>query len=158
MEKVKISSGKLRGIKMLADEEGKFRMMAIDQRGSLQRMLSKTMGKESKEIGFEDLATFKRSVVKILSPYSSATLIDPIYGYSYAAKHFPRNVGLLLATEQTGAELGGKSGKERKTRLQPGWDISKTKRAGATAVKLLVYYRGDASPEIVCPGNCELSI
>jgi len=149
MEKVKISSGKLRGIKMLADEEGKFRMMAIDQRGSLQRMLSKVVGKEPKEIGFEDLATFKKSVVKILSPYSSATLIDPIYGYTYAAKYFPRNVGLLLATEQTGAELGGKSGKERKTRLQPGWDVSKTKRAGATAVKLLVYYRGDASPEIV---------
>ncbi len=149
MEKVKISSGKLRGIRMLADKEGKFRMLATDQRGSLRRMLGEVMGKDSGEIGFKDLATFKKSVIKILSPHSSATLTDPIYGYPYAAKCLPRNVGLLLATEQTGTELGGKSGKERKSRLQPGWDISKTKRAGANAVKLLIYYRGDASPEVV---------
>jgi len=149
MEKVKVSSGKLRGIKMLADNEGKFRMMAIDQRGSLKRILAKATGKDPKDIEFNELATFKKSVIKVLSPYSSATLTDPVYGYPYAAKYLPRNVGLLLATEQTGAELGGKTGKERKSRLQPGWDISKTKRAGANAVKLLMYYRGDASPEVV---------
>ncbi|MCD6318134.1 tagatose 1,6-diphosphate aldolase [Candidatus Aerophobetes bacterium] len=149
MEKVKISSGKLRGIRMLADEEGKFRMMAIDQRGSLQRILGKVMDKDPKQVSPNDLSTFKKSVIKVLSPYSSATLTDPVYGYPYAAEYLPKNVGLLLATEQTGAELGGRSGKERKSRLQPGWNISKTKRAGANAVKLLMYYRGDASSDVV---------
>ncbi len=149
MKKVKISSGKLRGIKMLADEEGKFRMMATDQRGSLQRILGKVLGKDPQQVNPTDLSTFKRCVIKVLSPYSSATLTDPVYGYPYAAEYLPRDVGLLLATEQTGAELGGKSGKERKSHLQPGWDISKTKRAGANAVKLLIYYRGDASFDVV---------
>ncbi len=149
MKKVKISSGKLRGIRMLADEEGKFRMMAIDQRGSLRRILGKVMDKDPKEVNPNDLSTFKKYIIKVLSPYSSATLTDPAYGYPHAAEYLPRNVGLLLATEQTGAEFAGKSGKERKSHLQPGWDISKTKRAGANAVKLLIYYRGDASPDVV---------
>jgi len=146
---VKLSSGKLRGLKMLADNEGRFRMMAIDQRGSLQRMLAQTLKKDPQEVGFKDLASFKKLVVKVLSPYSSATLIDPVYGYPEAAKYFPKNVGLLLATEQTGAESAGKSGKEKKSHLQPDWDISKTKKAGANAVKLLMYYRDDASLDVV---------
>jgi len=149
MEKVSISAGKLRGLKALADENGRFRMMAIDQRGSLKRMLAKVLSKEPDEVKYEDLAEFKKTVIKILSPYSSATLTDPIYGYPNAIKYFPRGVGLLLCSEETGGEKTGKSGKEIKSSLISGWSVEKTKRVGADAVKLLIYYRGDASPDVV---------
>lgn len=102
MEKVSISAGKMRGLKMLADDTGRFRMMAIDQRGSLKRMLAKVLSKKADEIRYEDLAEFKKIVIKTLASYSSATLTDPVYGYPNAIKYFPRGVGLLLCDEETG--------------------------------------------------------
>jgi len=146
MEKVKVSAGKLRGLNRIADKEGKFRMMAIDQRGSLKKMLAKVL---DREVTYQDLAQVKRSIVKILSPYSSATLIDPVYGYPEAVKYFPKEVGLLITSEETGGEKTGPSGKEIKSKLIEGWDVSKTRRLGADACKLLVYYRGDASESVV---------
>jgi len=141
-----ISAGKLRGIVRLADEEGKFRMMAIDQRRSLQHMLGEVL---NREVTYQDLVNVKKLIVKVLAPYSSATLIDPFYGYPSAAKYFPRNTGLLLAIEETGYDKAGSAGKERKSRLISGWDVAKVKRVGADGVKLLLYYRGDASPEVI---------
>lgn len=146
MEGVKISAGKLRGLKRIADEEGRFRMMAIDQRGSLKRALS---GILSREVAYQDLAAIKRAIVKVLSPWSSGTLIDPVYGYPEALKYLPKDVGLLITLEETGAEKAGPTGLERKSRLIAGWDVPKTKRLGADAAKLLIYYRGDASPDVV---------
>ena len=149
MEKVPISAGKMRGLKALADENGRFKMMAIDQRGSLKRMLAKVLSKEADEVKYQDLAEFKTIITKVLSPYSSATLIDPVYGYPDAIKYFTKGTGLLLCSEETGGEKTGKSGKEIKSSLISGWTVEKTKRAGANAVKLLIYYRGDASPDVV---------
>lgn len=146
MEKVKISAGKLRGLQRLADEEGRFRMMAIDQRGSLKRMIRKATGKEPE---YDDLAQVKKLIVKVLSPYSSATLIDPVYGFPIAAKYIPPDVGLLLALEETGYLPAGAGEKERKSRLIEGWSVAKIKRVGADGVKLLLYYRDDASPDVV---------
>jgi len=149
MEKVPISAGKIRGLKALADENGRFKMMAIDQRGSLKRMLAEVLSKEADEVKYEDLAEFKRIIIKVLSPYSSATLVDPIYGYPNAIKYFTKETGLLLCSEETGGEKAGKSGKEIKSSLISDWTVEKTKRTGANAVKLLIYYRGDASPDVV---------
>ena len=141
-----LSAGKMRGLMRIADDEGRFRMMAIDQRGSLKRMLAGTL---NREVEYKDIAFVKRSIVKVLAPYSSATLIDPVYGYPWAIKYFPKDVGLLITSEETGADKGGYKDRELKTRLTEGWDISKTRRLGADAVKLLVYYRGDGSEDVV---------
>lgn len=146
MEDVKVSAGKLRGLNRIADKEGRLRMLAIDQRGSLRRMLGKAL---SREAVYQDLAAIKKAVVKILSPWSSATLIDPVYGYPQALKYFPKEVGLLITLEETGADKGGRSGKERKSKLIEGWDAVKTRRLGADAAKLLIYYRGDASADVL---------
>lgn len=146
MQKVKVSAGKLRGLSRIADKEGRFRMMAIDQRGSLKKMLAKAL---PREVEYRDLAAVKKSIVKVLAPYSSATLIDPVYGYPEAIKYFPKEVGLLITSEETGGEKTGSSGKEIKSKLIEGWDVSKTRRLGADACKLLIYYRGDASPDVV---------
>ena len=146
MEEAKISAGKLKGLRRIADEKGRFRMIAIDQRGSLKRMLSKAL---SREVVCQDLAAIKKAIVKILSPWASATLIDPVCGYPEASKYFPEDAGLLIALEKTGADRVGPSGKERKSRLIEGWDASKTRRLGADAAKILIYYRGDASHDVV---------
>lgn len=147
MSKREISAGKLRGLQVLADSEGRFRMMAIDQRGSLKRMLAKVLKRKPEEITYDELAAVKKSIIKILSPYSSATLTDPVYGYPNAIQYYPRDVGILLAYEETGADKAGPAGRERKSKLIQGWSAEKIKSSGANALKLLIYYRPDASQD-----------
>ncbi len=146
MDEFRISAGKMRGLQRLADERGRFRMLAIDQRGSLERMLQTSI---ERAVQYDDLAAIKRIIVKTLAPYSSAVLIDPVYGYPGAIKYFPKKVGLLIASEETGAEQTGATSKERKSHLIEGWNVLKTRRMGADAVKLLVYYRADVSPQVL---------
>lgn len=144
---VELSAGKYRSIRLLADDSGRFRMMAIDQRGSMVRALSKVTGKEAAQIGYHDVARVKRAVTKVLAPFATATLTDPIYGYPYSIDVLPRNVALLLAYEETGYEKSGPGGKERKTILIKEWSVDKARQAGADAIKLLLYYRPDASSD-----------
>ncbi len=148
MGKVELTAGKLKGIARLADREGKFRMLAIDQRGSLQRMLAKAAGKDKSEIGYKDLALAKRLVTQYLSPYFSATLMDPQFGVPESLKYLNRNSALLIAREKSGTEPAGYNNREKKTVLLDGWSVEKIKKAGADAVKLLLYYRPDGSKEI----------
>ncbi len=148
MEKVSMTPGKLKGLTRLADKEGKFRMLAIDQRGSLKRMLAKATGKSAEEIGYNDLALAKRLVTEYLSPYFSATLMDPQFGVPESLKYLNKQSGLLIAREKSGTEAAGYKNREKKTVLLDGWNVEKIKRAGADAAKLLLYYRSDSSPEI----------
>lgn len=148
MEKRLLTPGKFKGLKRLADDTGRFRMLAIDQRGSLRKMLSKTINKDSKEIKYEDMALAKKLVIEYLSPLFSATLTDPQYGLPEGIRFLDRDSALLLAIEESGTKDGGYKNREKLTPILEGWSVEKIKRAGADAVKLLLYYRPDSSPEI----------
>jgi tagatose 1,6-diphosphate aldolase len=52
----------------------------------------------------------------------------------------PASKGLLVSLEETG--YGGHA-RARVTRLLAGWNVKKAKRMGASAVKLLIYFRPD---------------
>jgi tagatose 1,6-diphosphate aldolase len=143
-----VSEGKWRRLRSLADAEGRFKMMAIDQRGSLSAAIAKTTNRSAEQVSGEELARAKEVITRILAPYATAVLTDPIYGYPYSFRSIPRGIGLLLAHEETGYERSGATGKERKTNLIEGWSVEKAQRAGADAVKLLLYYHPDASEEV----------
>lgn len=136
--------GKRRRLARLADREGRFRMVAVDQRGSLRRMLARALGVAPGEVPGERLTQAKVLIVSALAPYATAVLLDPEYGYPQALSALPGDVGLLLALEATGYEEG--EGRERRTRLLEGWDPERFLHAGADALKLLLYYHPDASP------------
>jgi tagatose 1,6-diphosphate aldolase len=142
-----LSAGKLRNLMTLADENGRFKMMAIDQRGSMQNLLARVTGKKAEEISYEDVALTKQVITAALAPYASAVLTDPIYGYPDSLTEIPGNVGLLLAYEDSNFDEYGPSGKERKTKLIEGWSVEKAGRAGANAIKLLLYFHPDASAD-----------
>lgn len=144
---VALAAGKLRNLKALTDDRGRFTMMAIDQRGSLLSALGKVLGRPAADIGYEELAATKEVITRVLSPYASAVLTDPEYGIPASAKAIPGHVGLLVACEATGYDRAGANGKERLSKLVPGWSAEKTARCGANAVKLLVYYNPDASED-----------
>ena len=144
-----ITSGKLVNLQRLTDANGRFKMLAIDQRDSLRNAIGKATGRTPGEITYADLAEAKAVITEVLAPYATATLVDPVYGLARAVKLVSGDVGLLVATEETGYERAGPDGKQRKSRLIDGWTVAKAKRAGANAVKLLVYYNPDAASDVL---------
>jgi len=142
-----VSEGKWRRLRSLADGEGRFKMMAIDQRGSLSDAIAKVTNRTADQVSGNELAEAKEVITRVLAPCATAVLTDPIYGYPHSFRSIPPGIGLLLAHEETGYERSGSTGKERKTNLIEGWSVEKAQRAGADAIKLLLYYQPDASEE-----------
>jgi tagatose 1,6-diphosphate aldolase len=143
-----ISNGKWSRLRSLADREGRFKIMAVDQRGSLSKAIAKATNRSSQEVSGEELARVKEVITRVLAPYATAVLTDPTYGYPHSFQSIPQGTGLLLAYEETGYEPSGPMGRERKTNLIEGWSVEKAQQAAADAVKLLLYYHPDASEEV----------
>jgi len=137
--------GKRRRLARLGDREGRFRLVAVDQRGWLRRGLARALGIDPQRVRGEDLTGAQVLIVSALAPYATGVLLDPEYGYPQALPALPGDVGLLLALEATGYEEAGDG--EPRTRLLEGWDPERLLHAGADAVKLLLSYHPDASPE-----------
>jgi len=134
-----ISIGKLRGLQQLADSKGMMTMCAIDHRGALKRALNE---KKPDAVSYQDMVDFKFDLCQAVAPFASAILLDPEYGagQAIAAGLLPGSKGLLVSMEKTGYTGDSTA---RITELLPGWSVKKAKRMGASAVKLLIYFRPD---------------
>jgi tagatose 1,6-diphosphate aldolase len=126
---VKLTPGKLSGLKAVSNERGVIAAAAMDQRGSLK----KALGANATDAQLEE---FKALVTEVLTPHASAILLDPEWGLP-ASKRRARNAGLLLAYEKTGYD---KTGPGRLPDLLGHWSARRLKEAGANAVKILLYY------------------
>ena len=135
----KLSIGKMRGLQQLANEQGILAMAALDHRGSLRKMLE---GEYPGNVNYQMMVDFKLDLCRVLAPHASAILLDPVYGagQAIAAGVLPKSTGLLVSLEETG--YSGEP-EARVTDLLPDWNVRKIKRMGATAAKLLLYYRPD---------------
>ncbi|MCJ7792253.1 MAG: tagatose 1,6-diphosphate aldolase [Dehalococcoidia bacterium] len=134
-----ISIGKLRGLQQLADSRGMMTMCAIDHRGALKRALNE---KNPDAVSYQDIVDFKLDLCQAVAPFASAILLDPEYGagQAIAAGLLPGPKGLLVSMEKTGYTGDSMA---RITELLPGWSVKKVKKMGASAVKLLIYFRPD---------------
>jgi tagatose 1,6-diphosphate aldolase len=74
---MKLTPGKLAGIKAVSNERGIIAAAAMDQRGSLQKSLAKEKGGEVSDAMMEE---FKILVSEVLTPHASAILLDPEWG------------------------------------------------------------------------------
>lgn len=128
-------------MKRLSDENGIIGALAIDQRGSLKKMISNA---STNEIGDQGIIEFKKVVSRELTKYSSSILLDPEYGLP-AAKERDEQAGLLLAYEKTGYDAT-KPG--RLPDLLDEWSVKRLKEEGADAIKFLLYYDVDEAKEI----------
>lgn len=133
MAKVRMTKGKFDSIQSCADERGVIAAAAMDQRGSLKKAIAKAKGTE---VGNDALTEFKVAVSSILTPYASAILLDPEFGLP-AAKARATGKGLLMAYEKTGYDATVKG---RLPDLLDGWSVLRLIEAGATAIKILLYY------------------
>lgn len=71
---MKLTPGKLAGLKRVSNERGIIAAAAMDQRGSLQKSLAKEKGGEVTDAMMEE---FKTLVTEVLTPHASAILLDP---------------------------------------------------------------------------------
>jgi tagatose 1,6-diphosphate aldolase len=141
MSKIKLSRGKFEGINAVADSNGVIAAVAIDQRGSLHKAISKAKGSEATPV---ELSEFKELIAEVLTPHGSAILLDPEYGLKAVQRRAP-GTGVLLAYEKTGYDA---SVKGRLPDLLPEWSVRRLVAAGANVIKILLYYDPDDAPEI----------
>src|SRR5271165_2235494 len=120
---MKLTPGKLSGLKAVSNKNGVIAAAAMDQRGSLQKSLAKEKGSAVSDAMMEE---FKSLVTEVLTPHASAILLDPEWGLP-ASKRRAKNAGLLLAYEKTGYD---KTGPGRLGDLLDHWSARRLKEAG----------------------------
>jgi len=140
---LKISSGKLRGLQRLADENGNFYMLALDQRNSLQRML-KDRGIEPT---YSKIKEIKFNILKTLSKHVSAVLVDGEYALPEGFKFVHPRTGVIFALEKSGYVVDENNPQDRKNILFREDAVEVAKRWGCDAVKLLIYWSDEAGQE-----------
>jgi tagatose 1,6-diphosphate aldolase len=144
---MKLTPGKLAGMKAVSNERGVIAAAAMDQRGSLQKSLAKEKGSAVSDAMMEE---FKVLVTEVLTPHASAILLDPEWGLP-ASKRRAKNAGLLLAYEKTGYD---KTGPGRLGDLLDHWSARRLKEAGADCVKILLYYSPHDPKEVNDQKHC----
>src|SRR3972149_1513303 len=137
---MKITPGKLSGMKAVSNDRGVIAAAAMDQRGSLKKSLAKEKGSA---VGDREMEDFKPLVTELLPRHASAILLDPEWGLP-ASKRRAKGAGLLLAYEKTGYDAATPG---RLPDLLDHWSVRRLKEAGADCIKILLYYTPfDAKP------------
>lgn len=140
MTRIPSSIGKIRGLQQCSTPRGAISVLALDHRNNLRNAMRPNA---PQTVTAEELTNFKREVIATLSPASTAVLLDPEFGapQCIASSSLPGSIGLLVAVEQTGY-TGDPAA--RISQIAKNWSVAKTRRMGASAVKLLAYYHPKA--------------
>lgn len=135
-----MNENKKKYLKKLSNDNNVIAALAIDQRGSLRKMMKGFEGEEREQ----KIIEFKKIVSKYLTKYASSILLDPVYGLE-AAKERDKDCGFLLAYEVTGYD---NTVEGRLPDLIEGYSVYRIKELGADAVKILLYYDVDEKESI----------
>ena len=136
--------GKHWGLRRLADDSGRFAMVAIDQRPPIVQCVARARGIPPDAVGFDDIVQVKALLAQALAPHASALLVDPDFGLPAATPHLNPARGFVVTLEEHRYDDRPDG---RLSRLIPHWSVAQIRRLGADAVKLLAWYRPDASAE-----------
>lgn len=134
MGKVRMTRGKFDGINAVANDRGVIAAAAMDQRGSLKKMITAARPDHHAATD-DDLTAFKTAVTKVLTRYATGILMDPEFGLPALREKDPR-AGVLLAYEKTGYDAKD----TRLPDLLDEWSVRRLIAAGADVVKILLYY------------------
>jgi tagatose 1,6-diphosphate aldolase len=138
---VRISQGKFQRLNACANEHGVISALAVDHRDNLLHALADA---RQGPISAEDMSIFKSTIIRLLSPYTSAVLLDPRYGLP-ALESRATDTGALLAYEKSSY---GFSDPRRLPDLLPDWSVRRLLEAGAQGIKILLYYDPFDDPEV----------
>ena len=137
-----LSAGKLRGLTTLADDHGRFTMVAVDQRPPIFAALARHGDRDPAHVRYDEVAAVKGALVEVLAPHASAVLMDPVWTHPHHLRAVPGRVGLISTLEDYGFALVDG---ERRSHEIEGWSVAQIRRSGAMGVKLLAWHRPDLS-------------
>ncbi|MBT3717278.1 MAG: tagatose 1,6-diphosphate aldolase [Deltaproteobacteria bacterium] len=140
---IQLTPGKLWGMRRMANVDGFFMMIAVDQRPPIKAPIAKHYGLP--EAPYEDVARFKTLLIKTMQNDSTAMLLDPHYAIPTGLPFFSPQKGLIVTLEDSIFE---ETGDGRYSSEIDDWSVGKIKRLGADAVKVLAWYRPDANPHV----------
>lgn len=138
-----LTPGKLWSMRRMADAHGIFKMTAVDQRPPIKGPIAAYLG--VKEAPWNEVARFKGLLVETLQAQSTAMLLDPHYAIPYSLSQLSPTKGLIVTLEDS---LFKETPGGRLSSSIDDWSVGKIKRMGADAVKVLAWYRPDASDEL----------
>jgi tagatose-1,6-bisphosphate aldolase len=131
------------GLADIAQPDGTFAIVALDQRNTLRRMFTAA----DQYVDDAVLRAFKGDVIGGLSPSASGLLVDPDFGVpaALADGNLAAGAGLAVAAEPSER---GKFGDEPLTRREPSQNARWVRGMGGHAVKFLVQLRADRDREL----------
>ena len=141
---MKLTPGKLRGLRRMSDAHGVFKMIAVDQRPPIKGPIARHLGVE--EAPWDQVACFKRLLVETLEAKSTAMLLDPHYAIPHSFDALSPARGMVVTLEDS---LFEETGRGRLSASIDDWSVGKIKRMGGDAVKVLAWYRPDAGSDVI---------
>ncbi len=144
MTKKQMSRGKFDRLQKLSNDNGIIAALAIDQRGSMKRIMRAAAEKAGKTYSLDMVYEFKELVAQELTKYASGLLIDEELGFK-GMKSMDKSAGLILSYEKTGYDADEEG---RFPELLPNESMQRLVDKGADAAKVLIYYNPDDKPEI----------
>lgn len=139
----RISRGKFEKMQQLSNDDGVIAALAIDQRGSMKKMMETATGPEN--FSMDQIYDFKKLVSQELTKYVSSILLDEEYGFKGISAKNPQ-AGLIMSYEKTGYDVNTPG---RLPELLPNESLQRLLQKGADAAKVLVYYNPDEPQEIL---------
>jgi len=135
-----VSLGRVRALQTASTERGVFTILAVDHRDAMRAMINR---EQPETVPAVQLTEIKLSIVKLIGPFATAVLLDPVYsmGQAIAQRVLPPKTAFLSAIEEQGY-LGDPY--SRQTTMIQGWGIEKAKMLGASGVKVLLFYHPEA--------------
>ena len=144
MAKKFLSKGKYDRMLKLTNNDPIIDALALDQRGSLVKMMKKASEKHGKLFSMKMVYDFKQTVSEVLSPLSSAILLDEQMGFK-GIEAKSADTGLIMSYEKTGYDANEPG---RLPSLIPDQSAQIMVTKGADALKVLIYYNPDDPDEI----------
>lgn len=140
---MQLTPGKLWGMRRMADPRGVFKMIATDQRPPIKGPIAAHLGVDVAP--WDQVAKFKRYLVETLQDHSTAMLLDPHYALPAAVSKLSPTKGLIVTLEDS---IFKETPDGRLSSDIDNWSVEKIKRMGGDAVKVLAWYRPDASAKV----------
>lgn len=127
----------------LARPSGGFAMLAVDQREALRAMLAEH---SRLPVPDEALTRFKMDVTRVLSPHASAVLLDKQFAFDavVAEGGIAPGCRLIAAADYL---TPGPGEIVSESQIDPSVMPAQVRAAGAVALKLLIIWRPDESPD-----------
>lgn len=130
-----MTPGKYWGLRRMADEADLFKMLAVDQRPPIKNRVKAARGEA--EPRYDDVRAVKRALMEALAPHATAVLADPTYALCDALTTLSPSQGLVVTLEDS---VFGEGADGRVSKAIDDWSVSKIKRIGGDAVKVLTWF------------------